>query len=76
MSEQNTTTESVALSDLTLDQLVQLSQGLGRKVDALREQRAHVKRLIDASLAAGERNGQASGGDASAPGALIDVKAN
>lgn len=69
-----TTTESVALADLTLDQLVQLQQGLGRKVDAIRDQRAHLKRLIDERLAAGERDGAPANGDAQAPGAVIDVK--
>lgn len=74
MDEQNTTTESVKLSDMTLDQLVQLSQGLGRKADEIREQRAYLARKIAERLEAGERNGQTAG-DATAPGALIEVKA-
>lgn len=73
MTEEQTT-ESVKLSDMTLDQLVQLSQGLGRKADEIREQRAYLARKIAERLAAGERNGQTSG-DATAPGALIEVKA-
>jgi len=79
MTEQQTTTESVPLSSLSLDQLVQLSQGLGRKADAIREQRAHLKRLIDARLAAGERDGDAqrtaSDGNATAAGAVIEASA-
>lgn len=81
MTEQQATTESVPMSSLSLDQLVQLSQGLGRKADAIREQRAYLRRLIDARLAAGERDGGAQpaaagdGGDAAAQGAVIETRA-
>lgn len=80
MTEQQTTTESIPLSSLSLDQLVRLSQGLGRKADAIREQRAHLKRLIDARLAAGERDGDAQraaagGSDAAAQGVVIEARA-
>lgn len=75
MSEQEPNTMSIALDDMTLDQLVQLQQGLGRQVDALREKRAYVKARIDERLAMGERNKQAAvePGDAVAPGAEITV---
>lgn len=65
------TTTSIALDDLTLEQLVQLQQGLGRQVDRLREQRAYLKAKIDERLARGERtstdpiaNPAPSGGEA------------
>jgi hypothetical protein len=75
MSEQESTTVSIALDDMTLDQLVQLQQGLGRQVDALREKRAYLKAKIDERLANGERNKPAAvePGDAVAPGAEIAV---
>ena len=76
MTEKNTI--SVPLGELTLEQLVQVSQGLGREIDKLREQRAYLKAKIDARLAAGERTstelGQAQ--DATAPGAVIEAKAS
>lgn len=72
MTEQTTT--SIPVAELTLDQLVQLSHGLGRKADAIREQRAYLKTKIAERLAAGERDG-AGAGDAAAPGAVIDVSA-
>lgn len=77
MNEQKPTTMSIALDDMTLDQLVQLQQGLGRQVDALREKRAYVKAKIDERLANGERNKLAAvePGDAVAPGAEIAVAA-
>lgn len=74
MTEQ-TIAVSIALDDMTLDQLVQLQQGLGRQVDALREKRAYLKAKIDERLANGERNKPAAvePGDAVAPGADITV---
>lgn len=66
-------TQSIAISDMTLEQLVQLSQGLGRQIDKLREQRAYLKAKIDERLAAGER--ESKPGDAEAPGAVIEVSA-
>lgn len=65
-----TTTQSVA--DLTLEQLVQLSQGLARDAEKIRDQRAYLKRKIDERLAAGERT-STEGGDATAPGATLDI---
>lgn len=74
-----TKTISVKLDDLTLDQLVETSQGLGRQIDKLREQRAYLNAKIAQRLAAGERNGQPAGaaapGDAAAPGAVIEASA-
>lgn len=64
------TTASAKLSELSLEQLVQLSQGLGHQIDKLREQRLHLKVLIDKRLAAGESESK-SGADATAPGATI-----
>lgn len=71
MSE-NTTTQSVPLADLTIDQLLQISQGLGREIDKLREQRAYLKAKIEERLAKGEQVGK-SPADGVAPGAVIDV---
>lgn len=73
MSDENATTVSIPLADMTLEQLVQVSQGLGRQIDKLREQRAYLKAKIDERLAAGERESQP--GDASAPGAVIEASA-
>ncbi len=74
MTDPNTTTTSIPLSELSLEQLVQLSQGLGRQIDALREQRAYLKAKIDERLAKGERTASDAGViNASAPGAVIDV---
>lgn len=75
MTEQ-TTTHSIPLADLTLEQLVQLSQGLGRDIEKLREQRAYLKEKIADRLARGERTSverSADGADAQAPGAFIEV---
>lgn len=64
---------SIPLDELTLEQLVQISQGLGREIDRLRDQRAYLRRKIDARLAAGERTStEQSAGDATAPGATIE----
>lgn len=65
--------ESMQIDDLTLEQLVQVSQGLGRQIDKLREQRAYLAQKIAARLAAGERT--STGGDAAAPGAMIEAAA-
>lgn len=72
---------SIPLAELTLEQLVQLSQGLGHQIEKLREQRAYLKRKIDERLAEGERTStdpEAQGdpeaeGDAEAPGAVIEA---
>ena len=85
MSETNTTTFSIPLDELSLEQLVQVSQGIGRQIDSLKAQRAHLKAKIDARLNAGERTSVlliaqaqaevAGGGDAVAPGAVIETSA-
>lgn len=72
MSE-NVTTYSVAVDELSLEQLVQVSQGIGHQIERLREQRLYLRRKIDARLAAGERTSTA--GDAEAPGAVIEATA-
>jgi hypothetical protein len=67
------TTMSSPLSDMTLEQLVQVSQGLGHQIEKLREQRAHLKAKIAERLAAGERTSvELAPGDAAAPGAVIE----
>lgn len=68
-----TPTLSIPLGDLSLDQLVQLSQGLGREADKIRAQRIHLNRHIAQRLAAGERNCAPAEGIAEAPGALIEA---
>lgn len=73
---------SINLADMSLEQLVQVSQGIGHQVERLREQRAHLKLRIDERLAKGERTSMelrddepAGGGTgAVAPGAVIDMK--
>lgn len=72
MNKTEAVTHSVPLDELSLDQLVQLQQGLGHQIEALREQRAYLAQKVAARLAAGERN-SAQGVDGAAPGALIEV---
>lgn len=74
MSE-NKQVHSIPLAELSLDQLVQISQGLGREIDKLREQRAYLNGKIAERLEKGERNAPADG-DATAPGALIEASVN
>ena len=70
----NTTTQSIPLADLSLEQLVQLSQGIARDIDKLREQRLYLRRKIDERLAAGERTStELAAGDAEALGAVIEA---
>jgi FtsZ-binding cell division protein ZapB len=76
-------THTIALDDMTLEQLVQLNQGLGRQEDDIREKRQHVRKKIDALLAAQERAGiQAQIAklqgqlDATAPGKVLTVAAS
>lgn len=73
MSDQSVT-HSIAVDELSLAQLVQLSQRLGREIDKLREQRQYLKAKIDERLARGEREAAADG-DAQAPGAVIEASA-
>lgn len=71
-------THSIDLADLSIEQLVNLSQGLGNQIDKLREQRAYLKAKIDERVAAGEResvNAMKAAGDAVAPGAVIEASA-
>lgn len=71
----NDTTVSVNVADLSLDELVQLSQGLGHQAEKIREQRRYLNAKIAERLAAGERN-KAGEGDAEAPGAVIEASAS
>ena len=45
------TTHTIALDDMSTEELVQLSQGLGHKIEQIREQRLHIRQKIDARLA-------------------------
>lgn len=76
MTDPNSTTASINVADLSLDQLVQLSQGLGRQADAIREKRAYLSRKIAERLAAGERNKAPAdeGINGTADGAVIEAK--
>lgn len=51
------TTVQLKLDDMTLDELVQLSQGFGHQIEQLRVKRAYLKAKIDARLAMLERTG-------------------
>ncbi len=81
MTDQNTV--SIPLSELTLEQLVQLSQGIGHEIEKLRAKRAYLRGKINERLAVGERTSmelrddvaESAGGDAQAPGATITVSA-
>jgi hypothetical protein len=76
MSDSNTTattTVSLNLDDMSLDQLVQLQQGLGRQIDKLRDQRAYLNGKIAQRLAAGERNGQPAQAEEPAEGRVDGV---
>lgn len=61
---------STKLADMTIDQLVQLSQGYGHEIEKLRDKRRHINSHIFARLQKGERNGD---GNAAAPGAVIEA---
>lgn len=78
MSE--STTFSIDLAELSLEQLVQVSQGMGREIERLRGQRAYLRNKIAQRLAAGERTSvvlaqKQAVGDAVAPGAAIEASA-
>lgn len=76
MTEQKTTVVSINLADMTLDELVQLNQGLGHQAEKIREQRRYLNAKIAERLARGERTGVIqAGGDAVAPGAVIEASA-
>lgn len=69
-----TTTVSIQLDDMTLDQLIQLSQGLGRDADKIRDQRRYLNAKIAERLERGERNEQPEQSPhATAPGATIEA---
>lgn len=91
-------TKSIPVAELTLDQLVQLSQGFGHQIDRLREKRQYLNAKIAERLSLMERTGDTSRKegqarmaqhlaqlqmaeqavarrDASAPGAILEVKA-
>lgn len=68
----------IPLSDLTLAQLIMVSQGLGHDIDRKRAERAHVAKKIAERVVAGESEhgsptATLSMGDAVAPGAMITV---
>ncbi len=69
---------SVALSDIPLALLIQRNQTLGRAIDEMRAERAHLNAHIAARIAAGEKEhpdepAAPAGGDAVAPGAVIEA---
>lgn len=70
-------TTSIPLDELSLAQLVQLNQGLGRQAEELRAQRIYLRRKINERLALGEREHAEveETRDATAPGALVEVSA-
>lgn len=77
---ENTTTVSIPVGELTLEQLVRMSQKFARDIDSLRASRAYLRGKIDERLANGERTSMElredlQPGDAVAPGAIIDVTA-
>lgn len=63
-------TFSAKLSELSVEQLVQLSQMLGRQIDKTRADRMHINALIRA-----KQDGGPPCSDAAAPGALLTSKA-
>jgi hypothetical protein len=92
MSQQDAAVEvpvastSIPLADLSLEQLVGLSQRFGRQIDELKAQRAYLAGKIAARIAAGERTctdpvanpgaleaTRERGGDAAAPGADVSL---
>lgn len=76
------TTESYKISEMSLEQLVHVSQGLGRDIDKLREKRMVIRKLIEQKNAEGHNasidaqikklQAQRHG---TAPGAVIDATA-
>lgn len=74
------TTVSLKISDMTVEELVQVSQGIGHQIEKLRSDRAYLKRAIDAKLQQQHSDAikaqvaalQAQLG-AVAPGAVIDA---
>lgn len=73
-------TVSKKLSEMTVDELVQVSQALGHQIEKLRADRAHIKALIDQKLAAeplrrleAELADMKARIDGAAPGATIEA---
>jgi hypothetical protein len=69
MTAKQQATVSLKLSELSLDELVQVTQGLGHDIERLRQQRAHIRILIDAKLL--EQRWKPGPGDAHAEGATL-----
>lgn len=49
------TTLSMKLSEMSVEQLTEISQALGRKIDELKTQRHHLRSLIDVRLREGRK---------------------
>lgn len=71
---------SKKLSEMPVEELVQVSQALGHQIEKLRADRAHVKQLIDQKLAAeplrrleAELADMKARVNGAAPGAVIDA---
>jgi hypothetical protein len=64
------TTISISLDDMSLDELVQLSQGLGHQADKIREQRLYLAGKIRERIARGQATAEPG---VVAPGALIET---
>jgi hypothetical protein len=79
VNDDGSTTFSVSLKDLSVAQLIQVNQNLGRQVDALRAQRSYLKEMIAQRLAAGERENPGEEveaveiGSAVAPGVVLEA---
>lgn len=86
-NDDGTTTASIPLSSMSLEELVQISQGLGRKRDQISDQMRYIRGKINERLAMGERESsnamKAAAADAPAespvdgvaPGSLIEASA-
>lgn len=73
-------TVSKKLSEMPVEQLVQVSQALGHQIEKLRADRAHIKALIDQKLAEepvrrleAELAGMKARVNGVAPGAVIEA---
>lgn len=77
------TTASYKLSEMSVEQLVMVNQGLGNQIDKLRADRLKTSELIAAKLVAERRAGVVAEIerlqkqiDGEAPGAVIDASAS
>ncbi len=72
-------THSMRLDEMSVEELVQVSQGLGHEMERLRQKRIYLNRKIAERIAhlQPKQGGveQAAAGDASAPGAVLEVSA-